>query len=232
MAARSVAKSNGFPGAFTVASLVERAADLVYRYRLWPNPGFDYVSPAATRITGYTPEEHYADPSLGVRIVHPADRARSDAALREPSSAPLRLRWRRKDGTVVWTEQRNVPVFEDGRLVAVEGIAREIPPPGTDGVRTLGGLHIDLVTDRVRVDGKPVRLTPTEFRLLVLLSEVPGAVVTRRAMAELLWGGSSPAWERSCFVHVSNLRSKIERNRRKPEWIRTVRGEGYRLVAA
>src|SRR3712207_7556365 len=47
---------------------------LISRFRLNPTPGFEYVSPSATAITGYTPEEHYADPELRSKIVHPDDR--------------------------------------------------------------------------------------------------------------------------------------------------------------
>lgn len=109
--------------------LAENAQDLVYRYRLVPEPAFEYVSPAATAMTGYTPEDHYANPRLGFELVHPEDRHLLEAALRGDAdpTRPLTLRWVRKDGSVVWTEQRNVPVFDEaGTLVAVEGIARDI----------------------------------------------------------------------------------------------------------
>ena len=109
--------------------LAENAQDLVYRYRLLPTPGFEYVSPAATRIVGYTPEEHYANPALGMEYVHPDDRerlARVLAGAVDPA-APLALRCVRKDGTPIWLEQRSTVVRDgDGRVVAVEGIARDV----------------------------------------------------------------------------------------------------------
>jgi hypothetical protein len=46
----------------------------VYRYRLLTKPGFEYVSPSSTRITGYPPEDYYADPDLDFEPVHPEDR--------------------------------------------------------------------------------------------------------------------------------------------------------------
>ncbi len=109
--------------------LAENAQDLIYRYRLKPKPGFDYVNPAATRIVGYTPEEHYADPELGLRIVHPEDQPTLES-LRQGQGffgKPLEFRWVHKDGRIVWTEQINIPVYDEkGELVAIEGIARDI----------------------------------------------------------------------------------------------------------
>ena len=109
--------------------LAENARDLIYRYRLAPTPGFEYVSPSATTITGYTPEEHYADPFLGVKLVHPEDRHLLEAMMSsaEAFTSALVLRWIRKDGSMLWTEQRNVPMYnEQGELVGLEGVARDI----------------------------------------------------------------------------------------------------------
>src|SRR5919112_222787 len=85
--------------------LAENAQDLIYRYRLKPTPGFEYVSPSATAIIGYTPEEHYADPELRFKIVHPDDRHLIDEALRSPEPL-ITIRWLRKDGAMIWIEQR------------------------------------------------------------------------------------------------------------------------------
>ncbi|MCR4428843.1 MAG: PAS domain S-box protein [Caldiserica bacterium] len=109
--------------------ILDHAQDLIYRYRLFPEPGFEYVSPSATRITGYTPEEHYADPYLGMKIVHPEDRPILEALRNDPVSfqKPVEFRWVKKDGTIFWTEQINTPVFDEtGRVVAIVGIARDI----------------------------------------------------------------------------------------------------------
>jgi PAS domain-containing protein len=73
----------------------DNARDLVYRYRFGPKPGFEYISPSSIAITGYTPEEHYADPELGLRHLHPDDRHLLDGAVRSPEE-PLVLRWYRK----------------------------------------------------------------------------------------------------------------------------------------
>ncbi|MDZ7413620.1 MAG: PAS domain S-box protein, partial [candidate division KSB1 bacterium] len=108
--------------------LAENAQDIIYRYEFVPKPGFTYVSPAATAITGYTPEEHYADPQLGLRLVHPEDRPILEKYFQgQVDSTPVVLRWVRKDGRIIWTEQRNVAIRdEQGNLIAIEGIARDI----------------------------------------------------------------------------------------------------------
>jgi PAS domain S-box-containing protein/putative nucleotidyltransferase with HDIG domain len=107
--------------------LAENSPALIYRYCLNP-PGFDYVSPAATAVTGYTPEEHYADPQLGFKLVHPDDRHFLEEA-GDPSAATstLTLRWVRKDGRTIWTEQHNTLVFDgDGAPIAIEGVALDV----------------------------------------------------------------------------------------------------------
>ncbi|MDH7510611.1 MAG: MASE3 domain-containing protein [Methanolinea sp.] len=109
--------------------LAENAKDLIYRYELIPVRRFSYVSPSATSITGYTPEDHYRDPDLGLKIVHEDDRPLLGSIFtdRDVFSRPLTLRWRRKDGQVIWTEQHNRPVYDEGgRLIAIEGIARDV----------------------------------------------------------------------------------------------------------
>lgn len=111
------------------ARLADHIPDVIYRYRLYPTRGFEYVSPAATTLTGYTPQEYYADPKLVTRLIHPDDRAIL-AALRHPptpDAQPSVVRLIRKDGTLCWTEQRGVPIYdESGRLIAIEGITHDM----------------------------------------------------------------------------------------------------------
>ena len=99
-------------------------------------------------------------------------------------------------------------------------------------MRTVGAIKIDLVRDEVSVEGKPVALTPSEFKILGLLAGTPGAAYTRRQIMEHLWGSTFTADEHTCEVHVSALRRKIERDPASPERLVTVRGVGYALRAA
>jgi two-component system response regulator RegX3 len=99
-------------------------------------------------------------------------------------------------------------------------------------VQTVGGLRIDVARHRVEVDGEPARLTPSEFKLLVLLASEPERVFSRRQIMEHLWETQYVGDERACDVHVSNLRRKIERDPAHPKRVVTVREFGYKLVLA
>jgi two-component system response regulator RegX3 len=104
---------------------------------------------------------------------------------------------------------------------------RELDRPA---IRRLGGLHLDLVRHEVTVDGDPVRLTLSEFKVLSLLAEQPERVVSRREIMQHLWASEHVGDEHACEVHVSNLRRKIERDPARPQRLVTVRGLGYKLL--
>ncbi len=103
---------------------------------------------------------------------------------------------------------------------------------GAGAVREIGGLRLDLARHEVTVDGRPVRLTRSEFKVLALLAEEPGRVLTRRQVMQHLWESDYVGDEHACDVHVSNLRRKIEVDPVRPRRIVTVRGVGYKLVPA
>jgi two-component system response regulator RegX3 len=102
---------------------------------------------------------------------------------------------------------------------------------GGSAVRQLGGLYLDLVRHEVTVDGDPVRLTLSEFKVLSLLAERPERVVSRRELMQHLWSSDHVGDEHACEVHVSNLRRKIERDPTRPQRLVTVRGMGYKLLS-
>jgi two-component system response regulator RegX3 len=93
---------------------------------------------------------------------------------------------------------------------------------------SVGDLSIDLARHEVRVNGEHVRLTPTEVRLLTLLASEDRAY-SRREILEHVWETMFVPDERSCDVHVANLRRKIEDDPAAPKRVLTVRGVGYRL---
>ncbi len=132
--------------------LAENAADIIFRYRLVPTPGCEYVSPAITNITGYTPDECYANPDLGHKIAYLDDVPIMDRFLEEADSSgrPFTARMIRKDGMLIWIEARIVPIHdEDGKLVAIEGILRDI----TERKR----MEEQLLTARDELEGKVER---------------------------------------------------------------------------
>jgi DNA-binding response OmpR family regulator len=92
-----------------------------------------------------------------------------------------------------------------------------------------GYLTVDLARHRVSVDGEPIQLTATEYRLLAYLLENAGRVLTYRQILESVWG-----WEyRDCVdyvhVYVCRLRHKLEQNPSSPVYFLTERGVGYRF---
>ena len=108
---------------------------------------------------------------------------------------------------------------------------RELDREQTPGSELrVGGVVIDLARHTVTVDGRELELTPSEFRLLLLLAEEPGRVFTRQQIMEHLWRTPFIGDTRACDAHISNLRKKIERDSAHPERIVTVREAGYKLV--
>jgi two-component system response regulator RegX3 len=95
-------------------------------------------------------------------------------------------------------------------------------------VVTVGDLSIDLARHEVHVHGEHLRLTPTELRLLTLLASEDRAF-SRREILEHVWETVFVPDERSCDVHIANLRRKIEEDPAQPTHVLTVRGVGYRL---
>jgi PAS domain S-box-containing protein len=105
--------------------LAEHAKDIIFRYRLVPEPGMEYLSPAAEPVLGCGPEQFYADPELHLRLVEPEDRPLLEQSWRSGQPGTLTVRWRCADGTI-WTEQRAVAITDDaGQVIAVEGILRD-----------------------------------------------------------------------------------------------------------
>ncbi len=91
----------------------------------------------------------------------------------------------------------------------------------------------DLVMDRDRhevfLGGKPVHLTPIEYRILEALMAAGGKALTREQLLETAWQGDFYGSYKTLDVHVRRLRSKIERDPGSPSYITTVRGVGYRF---
>lgn len=98
-------------------------------------------------------------------------------------------------------------------------------------VRSVGEVEIDLARHEVRVEGRAVRLTPSEFKVLALLAAKPDRVFSRREILQNLWSSTYVGDEHACDVHLSNLRRKIEQDPERPRYLVTVRGAGYKLTS-
>ncbi|NPV71512.1 MAG: PAS domain S-box protein [Firmicutes bacterium] len=109
--------------------LAENAPDAIYRFRLKPDPRVEYVNPAIEGVTGYAPEEFYADPTLTLRITHPDDRPLMESVMtglyEARPGAQYTVRFYHKDGRQMWLEHK-VIYLKDGESVVIEGIGRNI----------------------------------------------------------------------------------------------------------
>src|SRR5215208_5655355 len=94
----------------------------------------------------------------------------------------------------------------------------------------VGELEIDILHHRVRVDGNDVHLTPLELSLLYLLAANAGRILTRDEILDDLWGGDYAAESNVVDRQVRKLRAKLQDDWRRPRYIATVPGKGYRFV--
>ena len=93
----------------------------------------------------------------------------------------------------------------------------------------VGGLQINLDEHTVMVSNQQVNLTPTEFDILVVLARQPRRVFTRMQIMDQAQGNAFEGYERTIDAHIKNIRLKLEPNPRKPTYIHTVFGVGYKL---
>ena len=132
-------------------------------------------------------------------------------------------------------ELRGTPILDAlGELEAIVVQVRWIASPAASKrspTRVYGDLRIEFDRARVVVGDKQVHVTPSELRVLTLLTERLGEIVTRKEIMRDLWETSHVGSASAAETHISTLRRKIERDPRQPQYIETVRGRGYRFVA-
>jgi DNA-binding response OmpR family regulator len=95
-----------------------------------------------------------------------------------------------------------------------------------------GDLELDIPKMRAEVLGKPIDLTTTEFQLLAALGRQPGRIFTRGQLLDAIHGIAFESYERAIDAHVKNIRRKLEPDPRRPRYLLTVYGVGYRLADA
>jgi len=112
--------------------------------------------------------------------------------------------------------------------VALRHAAHTTPEPDAP-VLTVGPLQVDLARRQVSVAGQPVHLTPIEYKLLATLMRHAGKVVTHRQLLHEVWGPHVDHDTSSLWVHMSQLRRKLEAEPARPRYLLTELGVGYRL---
>lgn len=115
------------------------------------------------------------------------------------------------------------------RVRTVLRTQRETAPPP---ILKVGDLEIDASSLSVRVEGRTVLTTVREFRLLEYLAAHRGRVFTRDQLLDAVWKETAFVTPRSVDVYVRRLREKIESDPRRPRYLKTLRGIGYRLESS
>ena len=93
-----------------------------------------------------------------------------------------------------------------------------------------GSLQMDLERHEVVKKGSPLQLTLTEFRILTALAENHGRILSRNQIVNIVQGYDFEGYDRTIDAHVKNLRHKIEKDSKSPEFIQTVYGVGYKFI--
>jgi len=119
-------------------------------------------------------------------------------------------------------------------------VAQHATSDGSAGPRTgrasrnailrVGDLHLDPDAHEVRIDGREINLTPTEFRILEVLAENPGRTFTRSQLLDKTKAESLEVFDRTLDRHIANLRHKLERDPAHPQYVLTVFGVGYKMA--
>jgi DNA-binding response OmpR family regulator len=122
--------------------------------------------------------------------------------------------------------------FSPRELVArVKAILRRARPDSPESKNFLSqeDLVLDLEKRKVSLNGRPLSLTPHEYKLLQALMSAPGKVFTRSELLDHLYPGGEEVIDRVIDVHIGKLREKIEKDPTHPRYILTVRGVGYQF---
>jgi DNA-binding response OmpR family regulator len=159
--------------------------------------------------------------------------------LRRTSNVPIVMLTARSDevdrilGLELGADDYVVKPFSPKELVArVRAVLRRARGAGTAGPEVIraADVEIDLTRRRVRVGGRSVEVTATEFDLLATLAREPGRVFTRGQLLSAIHGVAFESYERAIDAHVKNLRKKIEPTPGRPRYLLTVHAVGYRFA--
>jgi len=134
-------------------------------------------------------------------------------------------------GLEAWVDDYVTKPFSPRELRArIKTVLRRRAPEAAQEVLRAGALELDPATHRVSVEGRPVPMGPTEFRLLRFFLARPDRVHSRAQLLDQVWGDHVYIEERTVDVHIRRLRLALEPSGQH-RMIETVRGSGYRLAA-
>jgi DNA-binding response OmpR family regulator len=159
--------------------------------------------------------------------------------LRRDSQVPIIMLTARDDeadrvaGLELGADDYVTKPFSPRELVArVRAVLRRQAGEVGGEVLRAGDLELDIPKMRAEVLGKPIDLTTTEFQLLAALGRQPGRIFTRGQLLDAIHGVAFESYERAIDAHVKNIRRKLEPDPRRPRYLLTVYGVGYRLADA
>ena len=122
--------------------------------------------------------------------------------------------------------------FGIGELIARIRVAiRHSVTSENDPLLTCGKLAVDLNLHKVTMEGREVKLTPTEFAIIKLLAQHQGKVLTQKQLLKAVWGNEYTEDTHYVRIYIGQLRRKIEQNPTQPQYIITESGIGYRLIS-
>lgn len=93
----------------------------------------------------------------------------------------------------------------------------------------IGDLELDTFNCAINKNGQLIELTSIEYKILMLLMENSGKIFTKQEIYEKVWGEYFDGDDNTIMVHISNLRDKIEADAKKPTYLKTIRGLGYKI---
>jgi DNA-binding response OmpR family regulator len=108
-------------------------------------------------------------------------------------------------------------------------LSAPLAPNGDSDALEVDDLRIDFSKRSVQVRGRYIRMTYVEFEILSAMARQAGRVFSRDMLLACLWGDSAYRDPRTIDVHIRHLREKLERDAKKPDYLFTVRGAGYRF---
>lgn len=125
------------------------------------------------------------------------------------------------------------PFYQQELLARVKALLRRYDDLGSiretkaEEQIQIGQIVLDTAKKRLFVRGEPIRVTPTEYKILQLLMSNPERVFSAEEIYERVWESDAYAVENTVMVHISRIREKLELNPKKPEYLKVVWGIGY-----